>query len=33
MDINTNGEGNIAIGYDCIPWRILVIVIVMLKII
>ena len=33
MDINTNGEDNIAIGYEYIAWRILIIVIVMLKII
>ena len=33
-DINTNGEDNIAIGYDYITWRILLmIVMVMLKII
>ena len=32
MDINTN-EDNIAIGYEYIAWRILIIVIVMLKII
>ena len=31
MDTNINGEDNIAIEYNYIPWRILVIVIVMLK--
>ena len=34
MDINTNGEDNITIEYNKVPWRVLlVLVIVMLKII